>query len=225
MLGPSLVEYGEDEEEDDVVFHFDVSNPLAVAKFPEDFNDFLLDHGRDDEGAEFLVRWKHIEQRTPAHRITLEKAIDLALEYADVVQENEDFRDDETSRSYAEAFQMLRDAELVDEPDGDDPPIPWDREAALVNQVLADSMPVVPVNLDDHEYPVTVKVPLGFPVEKIALLAALRLGSEGYTIGARDFIQDFRALIRIPFTNAKLFTLIWSYVNVVPVDEDGNVLL
>lgn len=207
-----------------MTFIYDVSDELGVAKLPEDFADWLLDEGREEDAREFLARWHHYEAITPRAELSVEAVIEIAEEYAPVLEMNEEMRSP-VSRSFAEAFALLRDAERADEPSSGDDPLSWDREAALVNQALADQGPLpdppprtaTPLNLDEHEYPeITVYVPEGCSIMQVLTEVVVALAKEGLRSAVRSFSQDLLALTREPTTDLELFTLAWSYVNIVP---------
>lgn len=206
------------------VFMYDVSDSLAVAKLPEDFTDFLLEEGRDADAREFLTRWNHYEAITPLEDLSIEAVIEMAEEYAAVLELNEEMQSP-VSRSFAEAFTLLRDAEQADEPESGDPPLSWDREAALVNQALQDqgpepdfsSSPAMPLDLDEHEYPeITVYVPKGCSIMQVLTGVVVSLAEEGLRSAVRSFSQDLLALTREPTTDLELFALAWSYVKIAP---------
>lgn len=196
-------------------FYYDVSDELEVAKFPEDFADWLMDEGREQDAKEFLVRWKRFEESRPDREITLDAAADLAQQYADVIEINEETRNP-AAKSYAEAFRLLRDLESADEPDPDDDPMTWDREAAAVNHFLADSMPA-PVDMDEHEFDdVTVYVDEDEGIVHMIANTITQLAQAGYVDGAKEFALNLKFLLQRNPTDSEMFGLIWSYVDVRP---------
>lgn len=197
-------------------FYYDASDELEVAKFPENFADWLMDEGWEQDAREFLVRWKQFEENTPNHEITLDAAVQMAEEYAETSELNAELRNP-VSKTYAEAFQLLRDLEKVDEPEGETEPLPWDREAAAINHFLADSSPPVPVNMEEHEFAdVVVHVDVGENIAHIIAHSLIALAQAGYTSGAKELAFNLKNLFRRNPTNWDVFELIWSYVDVQP---------
>lgn len=194
-------------------FYYDASDELEVAKFPENFADWLMDEGWEQDAREFLVRWKHFEETTPNYEITLDAAVQMAKDYAEVAELNAELRNP-VSKSYAEAFQLLRDLEEADEPDGEDAPLPWDREAAAINHFLADSDPT-PVDMEEHEFDdVVVHVDVGETIAHVIAHTLTALAQAGYVGGAKRLAFDFKYLLRQNPTDWQMFELIWSYVDV-----------
>lgn len=203
-------------------FYADLSNIIEIAKFPEDFADWLMDEGREQDARRFLLTCKNWQAVTPAEEQTIEDVIEIAQEYAPVVNFSEEIRVPHDT-SFHEAVELLRDLERVDEPFSDDEPLSWDREAALVNQMLSDDRPTEPeivfeepplpepmfpdaeVYIDDDD---TITVVAGKTVQ--ALL------DEGYDIGARRFLLELRDVIRRGPSTSEMFILIWSYATVMP---------
>lgn len=203
----------------DAEFYFDATNELEVAKFPEDFADWLMDNGREQEAREFLNRWHRFVEERDGWGVTLDDAQSLADDYATVIEINEEVGDpvvDEPSRTYREAFQLLRDADRTTEPDGEEDPLPWDREAALVNMSLKD-MPAEPIDWDEHEYDdVIVYVDEGDRIPDIIANTITALIKSGYQYGARTLAHELEMLLRFPATNEEMFALLWSYVDIQP---------
>jgi hypothetical protein len=197
------------------VFVYDVLDELAVAKFPEDFADWLMDEGREADALEFLARWRHYESITPEGELDFDDVIDLAHAYADVVEVNTELRGP-VSASFAEAFALLRATEATDEPYSDDAPLTWDREAQVVNQALADQGDyIVPLDLDEHEFPeIKVYVEKGCSIMDVLTGTILALAAENLRSVVNSFCQDLLALTREPTSNEELFALAWSYVDI-----------
>lgn len=196
-------------------YYIDMDNELEVAKFPEDFADWLMDTGREQDAREFLHKCQHYEDVTPVEEQEFETVIEIAEEYAPVVKLQDELQT--PSRTYSEVMRLLKDAEAADEPSGGDAPLPWDREAAVINRTLADSAPVVPMDMDDHEFPdVKVYVDDDDTLPIILAKTMLALVEEGYPFAAKIFAQDLLALTRVPRSDLELFELVWSYVDVLP---------
>lgn len=196
-------------------FYFDVADDKVVAKFPEDFADWLMDEGKELDAREFLHKCQHYEEVTPVEELELATVIEIAEEYAPVIKFNEEIR--EPASTYSQVVRLLKDLEMADEPRGGDKPLPWDREAALVNQAIADSAPVTPIDMDEHEFPdVKVYVDDDHTILHILANTMLELVEAGYPEAARRFAQDLWFLTRQPRDDFELFSLIWSYVDVLP---------
>jgi hypothetical protein len=197
----------------------DLSNDHEVAHFPEDFADWLMEEGREQDAREFLITCKNWADLTPPDEQTIDALVSIAEEYAPVVKFDEEIRS--PSRTYYETVKLLEDLEKVNEPDSDDPMLPPDREAALINQMLADEMPVVPVNMEEHEFEdVDVYVDDGDSIVTLVLKTFEALMEADYTAAARRFIQEANMLIHRGEDAVELFVLIWSYVTVQP--EHGS---
>lgn len=208
-------------------FWYDAGDELLVARFPEDFNDWLLDEGREDDAKEFMARWKHIESVIPHGELSIEHARDLAEEYATVREFNEESRTP-SRKTYEQMFNLLRDLERADEPDSDDEPLTWDREAALVNRAIAD-MPEEPVLFEDdeddegHLYPVTIYIRHGTPVLDMIIHAAAALVKADYSYGKDDMVYDFGNLLKQPVvTNDEVFDLLLDYIDIRPKEEEPD---
>jgi len=200
-------------------FYYDGDSQLEVAKFPEDFADWLMNEGREQEAREFLARWNRLEETTPYEQVTFELAQDLAEEYAPVVDFAEEIRDPDTDSEMVKAlFGIFREREATEEPWSDDPTPSWDREAELVKQVLEDQMPI-PLDLDKHEFPhVKVYVKRSAKIPEIVFRTFQELGTSIDTKTAMRFIQDLLFLTNGPATDGEIFLLCWSYVNIVPTE-------
>lgn len=214
-----------------MVFIYDISDELAVAKFPEDFADYLLEEGRDADAREFLAAWTHYESVTPTEALSLETVIEMAEWYAPTLETNEEMRGP-VSRSFAEAFSLLRDMESADEPESGDAPLSWDREAAVVQRALADEGPsepsqygsVTPLDLAEHEYPdVTAYVAKGSTIIQVLIEVALALGAAGLSGAAQSFAREIMMVTRHgTVTDEELFLLAWSYVNIEPKEQSRS---
>jgi hypothetical protein len=203
-------------------FYVDTSSALEVAKFPEDFADHLQDEGRDQEAREFLVSCRDWEQLTPEDEQDVSELIAIACGYAPVVDFQEEIGNDDYERhSFAAAKAFYSDWQAVDEPDSEDPSLPPDREAALINQMLRDSSPVVPMNMDEHEFEdVDVYVDDGDRIALLMVKVFEALIENTYVSAARRFITEVELILRRSNDPIELFKLAWSYVNIVP--EHGS---
>lgn len=201
-------------------YYADLSDDLEVAKFPEDFADWLMDQGREQDARQFLITIRNWKDLTPTHEQTISRLVEIADEYAPVVDFQEEIRAPIPRRSFTEALALLQDLEAVEEPDSDTGPLTWDREAELVNRAIADQPPPpapAPVDMSEHEYPdVEVYVDDGETVVQTAWKTFESLLENGHRTAARMFLLDARALLHRSEDPVDLFMLIWSYVVVLP---------
>jgi len=209
-------------------FWYDAGDELLVARFPEDFQDWLLDEGREDDAREFMARWKQLESVMSHSEQLFDYARDLAEEYATVREFNEESRTP-ARKTYEQMFNLLRDLESADEPNGDDEPLSWDREAALVNRAIADMPePERPVLFEDdeddeHVYPIAIYVRHGTPVLMMFFQTARALVNGGYSYGKDDLLYDFKSLLRQPeVTHGEIFDLLWHYVDIRPEEDEPD---
>lgn len=196
-------------------FHFDASSRIQTAMLPEDFADWLMDNGRDEEAKDVLTRVEQMERTY--EEVDIEDVIDVLEEYGRVIEINKDIGhipDD----YYWETYSIVRELENQDDLWSDDEVLTWDREAQVVNQAIADMGPVTPVDMDEHEYPVTVYVRRGTPILEILRRSFMALARGGYRDGVRDMAQTLAAFTRVERTDTELFGLAWSYVDIVPDD-------
>jgi hypothetical protein len=203
-------------------FYVDTSSALEVAKFPEDFADHLMDEGRDEEAREFLVICKRWEKLTPEDEQEIDELIEIASGFGPVVSFQDEIGNDEAPKvGYGEAKAFYDDWKAVDEPDMDDPFLPPDREAALINQMLRDSSPVVPMDMDEHEFEdVEVYVDDGDRIAVLMFKVFEALIENTYASAARRFIGEVDLILRRGSDPNELFELAWSYVSIVP--EHGS---
>lgn len=209
-------------------YYADFDDDLHVAKFPEDFADWLMDEGRDQDAREFLFIVRQWQDTTARWNQTIEQLVEIAEMYAPVVDVSAETRVPRTS--YTEALRLLRDTERVDEPDSEDDPLPWDREAEIINRMIADESLLAKADtiLDEEEewvlqeYPdVEVYIDDDDTIVSVALKTFYTLMKEGYDEGARMFMTNIRHLIhRLDYD--KMFWIIWTYVTVLP--EPGSTI-
>jgi hypothetical protein len=203
-------------------FYVDTSSALEVAKFPEDFADHLMDEGRDQEAREFLITCRRWEKLTPEDEQEIDELIEIASGFAPVVSFQDELGvPDAPKVGYGEAKAFYDDWQTVDEPNMDDPSLPPDREAALINQMLSDSGPVMPMDMDKHEFEdVDVYVDDGDRIAVLMFKVFQALMDSTYTSAARRFIGEVDLILRRSNDPIELFELAWSYVNIVP--EHGS---
>lgn len=211
-------------------YYTDFTDDLEVAKFPEDFADWLMEDGREQDAREFLFTVQHWQEVTPSWDQTIERLVELAEIYAPVVNFSEEIRAPRST--YSEAVSLLRDTERINEPGSEDEPLPWDREAEIINRMIADEALIAEGNMildggDENEwtlqeYPdVEVYVDDDDTVVSIALKTFYSLTVNGYDEGARTFLTNIRHLIhRLDYE--KMFWIIWTYVTVLP--EPGSLI-
>jgi hypothetical protein len=196
--------------QDEKAYYAELDNDLHVAKFPEDFTDWLLDEGREFEAKEFMAAVKKYKASTLEDEWTLDDLLDMARYYAPVVVLEEELR----QPTYAQAVRLLEAAERLEEPTSRDEPVRWDQEAALVNQALADS---APLSMDRPEYEdVTVWVDDHHSVTDIVMMAARALIDDEKGAVARQFLREVGFVLAHNANQWDLFKLTWSYVTIVP---------
>lgn len=178
-------------------FYYNAEDELVIAKFPEDFADFLSDAGYENDARDFLVRWKQHEQITPPSEVRFDAARELAEEYANVVEIGDE-SNRPASKTYEQVFHLLRDLEASDEVDSDDEPIPWDREGALVNRFIAD-MPHEAI-VEESEKPtltgVSVVAERSEPFGKIVLDSVMALVGVNRMDEARELMSELEFILR-----------------------------
>lgn len=210
-------------------FYYDVEDELLIAKFPEDFADFLADEGWDQDSRDFLARWKQIEQLTPNSDLIFQQVLDLATEYANIYEVGDETRRP-TSKTYDQLFSLLRDLEQADEPDSDDETIPWDREGALVNRFLED-MPREETKVDEDilddagpEFPdVVLILKTGVSLPEIVIRSMRELWHGGYPEEARELLRELSLGFErdSEFNAVDIVAMICSYI-VIEVDERAS---
>jgi hypothetical protein len=192
-------------------YYADLDSDLHIAKFPEDFADWLLDENREEDAKEFLSDIKLYKSVTDEDEWTLDDLIEIAQLQAPVVIIQEELR----QPTYVEALRLLEAAEKADEPTSRDTPLRWDQEAALVNQAIADSSP--PRDLEEPEYSdVTVWVDDDWSVPDIVVATVKALIEGHYSLGARDFVREMSFILNRHANQWDLFKLAWSYVTIRP---------
>jgi len=210
-------------------FYYDVSDELVVAKFPEDFADWLRDEGRDADAREFMARWHDIESTTPWSDLKFDQVVDLASVYANVVEFGDELRTP-SRKTYDQLFNLLRDMEASDEPESDDEPMTWDREAALVNRAIADMPSLLPepeedeIEIEPTYHDVTIYVAYRTPLHVLTLNVMKALWNNGYQSAVDDLLLDLKYLFRdtAPVTDGDVFLSLCEYINILPEEDEPD---
>lgn len=210
-------------------FYYDAEDELVIAKFPEDFADFLSDEGWEQDARDFLARWKHIETLTPNDELRFKQVIELAEEYAPIYEVGDETRRP-SSKTYDQVFNLLRDMERVDDYGSDDDTIPWDREGALVNRFLSDMSHEVIAEEEERdeagpEFPdVVVTFKRGDDLPKVVLYSIIALWKGGYPDEAQDLISELSFEFKrngAAFDALAIISTLCSYI-AIEVDERAS---
>lgn len=191
-------------------YYTDLSKTKNRLIFPTDFADWLRTRDRDDDAREFLARVNQAAKRATitGQSYSVNRAVRIAQEFARVVDTSQ------IEDPHAEALNILSAVNLGGDTDHNSGR--WDREEAMIRQMEADA-PVRPRDLNEPECS-EVEV-LYSPEDSLLDLAAralVQMTVEGFGRNAKQFAQDVVFALRLPDEADHLFTLIWSYVTVVP---------
>lgn len=191
-------------------YYTDLSKQQNRLVFPIDFADWLRTRDRDEDARKFMARVNQAAKKATitGQNYSVNRAVRIAQDFAQVV---------DTSRiedPHQEALNILSAVGLGGDTDHDRGR--WDREEAMMRQMEADA-PVKPRDLNEPECP-EVEI-IYFPDDSLLDLAAralVQMTVEGFGRNAKQFAQDVVFALRLPDEAEHLFTLIWSYVTVVP---------
>ena len=187
-------------------FEVDLSDPYAVLHIIGDINDHLLDEGRDDDAADFLLQAKGLKVTSPDDW-SVEDLLSIASEYVDIY---------DVSDSRAPMVGMAEEwLQHIEEQEDDEPlsgNMSFDEEHDAVNKALA-----LPVNLEVPEYP-DLWMTWDFEIDLADnMLEAMRtLFDAGEHKALRQFVHDWRGLRSACWTYKAMFQLAWSYVKIYP---------
>jgi hypothetical protein len=196
-------------------YYADLSTDLTRAMIPEDFADWLMDNGREQEARAFLHNFKMWLEETPEVDQTPDAIIELCEEYAPVVVFNAQIRQPK-QRNLHDALKLIQDLEEANEPTSKTPALSWDQEAAIINQMLADEAPEEePEDEVEPEFVlVTAYVDDGDTILGFMGKVFIALIEEGYSHGARDFIREVGRLLNLDAEPFELYCTAMTYVHV-----------
>ena len=193
---------------DEVAYITDFGDPLSQTNFVEDFCGWLHEQERDVDAYDFRLLIKDYE-REAGDDYDTEDVIELAKGFAPIVDITDELAGGRSASDIA--------LKILEEQEEDDRQLPWDQEAALINQALTDSAPSGPRSLYEAEFP---KVEIYYDLEKSVLenfiVIPQLLVEYEYYAGARSFCRDLQALMRHTPTGYALLQLAWSYVSIYP---------
>jgi hypothetical protein len=203
-----------DEEHDlDFSFWTDLDDDLSIARFPEDFADYLRELGREVEADTFLDEAKQYHELNPDWDQSLEDIVDLAEEYARVSISAQDLHKPR-KLTYADIRRTYRDSEIANH-GVSDTPLPFDQEAELVRRSLEDQTPpAAPIDMDEHQHPdCVVYVTDDDDILDIMFKTMVTLRHAGYIASAKSFQFELTLMVkRSEPTDWDMFELAWSYV-------------
>lgn len=187
-------------------YEVDLSDPLKVFHFPNDFADHLRDLGRDDEAEDFLRKWHMYAEYLPEEDLAesgLEHVITIARMFTPV----EDV-------SHAPKHPFPSPLEVLESVEREETEV-WDREADMVDRDMPPPLPE-----GEHEFPnVSIEIYLGDTMLDLLIRAYGALKCEGEFPGAENLRKEAIFFLNRKPTNRELLYLIWSYVRILPSEE------
>lgn len=202
-------EYDEIDEYETI--KLDLNDPYVIMHLVGDINDALLEQGRDDDAADFVLQAKGLKHTDKDW--TLDDLLAIACQYVDI----EDVSD--------ARYEPPVNRPIIEDKDDDED---WSDDYEVVNHALQSEpssalhapMSTGPVDLTIPEFPDVemywdLDVDVGVNM-KNAVLALCEYGDDRVL---RNFVQDWQGLRRSTWTELAMFQLVWSYMTVYPIPE------
>lgn len=193
---------------DEMVLKLDLNDPYVVMHIVGDVNDHLLDAGRDDDAADFVLQAKGLKHTS--NDWSLEDLLAIACQYVDI----EDVSDSRLDSPY-NAKPMIED-------DEDDPE--WSDDFQVVNHAIESSSFSSPLDITTPEFPdLWMEWDFERPLPENMYEAMRVIGSMDDKKPLRHFVQDWRGLHSHTWTYKAMFQLVWSYIRIYPIpDQYGD---
>lgn len=195
---------------DETVLQLDLNDPYVVMHIVGDVNDHLLDAGREDDAADFVLQAKGLKHTSEDW--TLEDLLGIACQYVDI-EDVSDSRHDVPP----EARPMIEDDEE------------WSDDFQVVNAALGSSNAyhaphANPVDITDPEFPdVWMEWDFDDSLDQNMMEAMRVIASMDDPKALKTFVQDWRGLYYHTWTYKAMFQLVWSYIRIYPIaDQYGS---
>lgn len=187
---------------DETVLQLDLNDPYVVMHIVGDVNDHLLEMGRDDDAADFVLQAKGLKHTSEDW--SLDDLLAIACQYVDI----EDVSDSRLDGAY--------DAKPMIEDDDDDPE--WSDDFQVVNQAIKESTHSVPLDITQPEFPdLWMEWDLDANISQNMIEVVKVLAASGDERALRNFVQDWRGLHHSTWTYKAMFQLAWSYITIYPI--------
>lgn len=181
----------------------DLSDPLQVFHFPNDFADHLRDLSREDEADDFLRKWHMYASYLPEEDLA-ENGLDHVITIARMFAPVEDV-------SHAPKNPFPTAEQVLEEIEREETAV-WDRELETMDRDTPEML-----DLEQAEFPeVSILIDVGDIIPDLLVRAYGALKREGEFPGAERLRKESIFFLSRRPTNYDLFKLIWSYVQVFP---------